>query len=112
MCEGGYEPVGNRGTYGTRSKAVENSHRPSNPTLKDGKTRTLNEEEEEDDDGCMEVSGKHGMYSRVAQVLSQFPKCFGSRHSLSVVVMCSMYVGVGVGMGCIAIFLKIFHHIS
>ncbi len=26
--------------YGTRSKVVENSHRPSNPTL-DGKTRTL-----------------------------------------------------------------------
>ncbi len=47
MCEGGYEPVGNRGTYSTRSKVVENSHRPSNPTLKDGKTRTLNEDDDE-----------------------------------------------------------------
>ena len=45
-CEGGYEPVGNRGTYGTRLKVVENSHRPSNPTL-DGKTRTLNEDDDD-----------------------------------------------------------------
>ncbi len=34
---------------GTRSKVVENSHRPSNPTL-DGKTRTLNDDDDDDDD--------------------------------------------------------------
>ncbi len=57
MCEGGYEPVGNRGTYGTRSKVVENSHRPANPTL-DGKTRTLNEDDDDDDDDIERVENE------------------------------------------------------
>ncbi len=51
MCEGGYEPVGNIGTYGTRSKVVENCHRPSKPTL-DGKTRTLKEDDDNDGYGA------------------------------------------------------------
>ncbi len=63
MCEGGYEPVGNRGTYATRSKVVENSHCPSNTTLH-GKTRTLNEHDDDDDDGKVYGSELEGPNKR------------------------------------------------
>ncbi len=46
--DGGYEPIGNSGTYGTRLTDVKDSHRSSIPTLI-GKTRTLNKDDDGDD---------------------------------------------------------------
>ena len=45
MFDRGYQHLGNKGTHGTRSPAVEGSDHPSSPTL-NGKLRRLNNDDD------------------------------------------------------------------